>query len=165
MYMETREQYDTRKLTEVMAQVDVTSGCWIWTGKVFSNPRYQAQGRGYGRTSYNLPSGGRIRGSHRTMHYIMTGEIHPTVRHVCNEPRCVRPDHLIGGTHSENSQDMVAVKRQHTQKVSVEQVREIRERYAAHEDKRHAASQFAREYGTSYPQMRNIITGRSFPNV
>lgn len=40
---------------------------------------------------------------------IPTGKI---LRHTCDTPACVRPDHLIPGTQAENSQDMKSRGRQ-----------------------------------------------------
>lgn len=49
---------------------------------------------------------------HRRVHYEATGEWPQVVRHKCDNPRCINPDHLEGGTHLDNMQDMVGRGRQ-----------------------------------------------------
>ena len=72
--------------------------CWVWIGT--------AQSRWYGHFAVD----GRYRYTHRlsyTMHY---GEIPAglIVCHACDNPSCVRPDHLFLGTHSDNAWDRSA---------------------------------------------------------
>lgn len=43
---------------------------------------------------------------HRRVHYEATGEWPQVVRHTCDNPRCINPAHLVGGTHLDNMQDM-----------------------------------------------------------
>lgn len=44
---------------------------------------------------------------HRKVYYMHTGEWPEVVRHKCDNPRCINPEHLEGGTHLDNMQDMV----------------------------------------------------------
>lgn len=43
---------------------------------------------------------------HRAVYYDLTGQWPEVVRHTCDNARCINPQHLIGGTHLENMQDM-----------------------------------------------------------
>jgi hypothetical protein len=55
--------------------------------------------------------------------------------HLCDNPKCVRPDHLQEGTHKENTADMMNKGRGSvgekvgTSKLSEAQVKEIRAKY------------------------------------
>ena len=77
--------------------VDRTSdtGCWEWHGV-----RNQ---RGYGQVSVT----GQIRATHRVAWELTHGPIPPgmIVCHRCDNPPCVRPDHLFLGTHRDNTVD------------------------------------------------------------
>lgn len=42
---------------------------------------------------------------HRKVHYESTGEWPEVVRHECDNPRCINPLHLIGGTQVDNMRD------------------------------------------------------------
>lgn len=86
--------------------VEKTDGCWWWRGA--------CQGD---RLRYGFMSAGsvarRIK-AHRLSWELAHGEI-PTglcVCHKCDNPLCVRPDHLFLGTQKDNSQDMVRKGRQ-----------------------------------------------------
>lgn len=43
---------------------------------------------------------------HRKVHFERTGELPEVVRHTCDNPRCINPDHLVSGTYASNMQDM-----------------------------------------------------------
>lgn len=71
--------------------------CWIWTGAKITD--------GYGR----LEALGKKKVlAHRLAWFIEHGELPPVgmvVRHRCDNPACVRIDHLLLGTQKENIQD------------------------------------------------------------
>lgn len=77
-------------------------GCWIWIGARFSN--------GYGHIGINKKSCL----AHRVAWELERGPIPDglVLRHKCDTPACVRVSHLLLGTHSDNSQDMVNRNRQ-----------------------------------------------------
>jgi len=84
------------------ANVQKSDGCWIWTGG-----RSRA---GYGRFSYR-PA--KYRGvtvyAHRLSYEWAYGYIpeNTLVLHSCDNPSCVRPEHLHLGNHADNSREMV----------------------------------------------------------
>lgn len=79
------------------SRVEKGPDCWVWTG-----PRGQ---RGYGQINV----GGRTLRVHRVswaMHHGDPGELF--VCHKCDNPPCVRPDHLFIGTHTDNMRDKIS---------------------------------------------------------
>lgn len=86
------------------SRVDTSSDCWLWTGSTFKN--------GYGK--FRTPSVSGVRGrnvsAHRysaMLHFGMFDQ-RLQVLHRCDNPGCVRPDHLFLGDRSLNMQDMAA---------------------------------------------------------
>lgn len=71
------------------------SGCWIWTGRTLPF--------GHGQTTF----GGKLQLTHRIAWQLIHGEIPDgkCILHLCDNPACVRPDHLFLGTKSDNNTD------------------------------------------------------------
>jgi hypothetical protein len=78
------------------AKVNKSGECWEWLGT--KNPG------GYGCFKVNY----KMRKAHRVAYELGHGSIPADlcVLHRCDNPGCVRPDHLFLGTRSENMQDM-----------------------------------------------------------
>ena len=94
------------------AKVNRTETCWLWTGSRFGN--------GYGCLHAPLKDGRRRKLlAHRVAYELTYGEIPEGINvcHSCdaNYPpgdityrHCVRPDHLLLGTHADNVHDCMA---------------------------------------------------------
>lgn len=82
-----------------------TTGCWEWTGG--RTPIVRGRG-GYGKFRRNNPR--RMELAHRVAWELAHGPIPPgqDVLHSCDNPPCVRKDHLFLGTNQDNSDDMVS---------------------------------------------------------
>lgn len=79
----------------------LNTACWIWIGSYGST--------GYGR----FWDGTRDTSAHRYSYTLHYGEIPDGlwVLHRCDNPTCVRPDHLFLGTRQDNVDDMIAKNR------------------------------------------------------
>ena len=91
------------------------------------------------------------------------------VRHKCDNPRCINPDHLELGTQRDNVQDCVKRDRRpkyllKKQRITDQQVREIRAAYAGGGV---TQGQLARQYQVRQDHISRIVNfkARSFANV
>jgi len=158
-------------VTRFWSKVDQTRDCWIWLkGK---------KGKGYG--SFYV---GRINGvkhqeyAHRVSWELANGPIPDKidVLHRCDNPPCVRPDHLFLGTQLENNRDCIkkgrAIAGRANRKLTPEQVREIRENYSltthpiknAHRGQPNPNSQMslAKKYHVTRELIRETVKGRNW---
>ena len=92
-----------RVLHDFWAKVEKTSDCWLWKG---------SRVRGIGKNK-NGHARYQIRGADIYAHrfsWIIDGGLIPRgleVLHKCDNPMCVRPDHLFLGTQRDNMHDML----------------------------------------------------------
>ena len=86
------------------AKVDKTETCWLWKG---------ANCKGYGVMGIGKATEGNIRAA-RLSWELHFGEIPEgfEVCHSCDNPPCVRPDHLFLGTQKDNVLDAIGKGRQ-----------------------------------------------------
>jgi hypothetical protein len=83
------------------SQVKKGAGCWEWQGSLNDN--------GYGMFQYQ----GRRERAHRVSYLWANGKWPmPAGRHTCDNPPCVRPDHIVEGTAKQNARDKVERNRQ-----------------------------------------------------
>jgi hypothetical protein len=138
--------------------VEKGESCWEWKTKYI---RRSTGKLGPGR----FWDGNRIVEAPRWSWENANGQMIPEgllVRHRCDNPPCVRPEHLVIGTHADNHNDMVirgrSLKgsRHHRAKLNEDRVREIKRRLAAGERQ----ADLHREFGVSRMAISDIALGK-----
>lgn len=139
--------------------VTKSEACWEWTGA-----RTTA---GYGHFQFLC----RHYYAHRLSYEIAFGAVPSgmVICHRCDNPKCVRPEHLFLGTHADNARDkveknrhvlpMLARARHPSAKLSESDVAEMRRRHT--EDGTSGAA-LGRLFGVSTSQACNILRGDSW---
>jgi HNH endonuclease len=134
-----------------------TPGCWIWKGSKTSE--------GYGRIKICQ----KELVAHRVSYAIYKGKIPKglVIRHKCDNPNCVNPEHLLTGTHGDNMQDKVERNRQARgaangkSKLNETQVREIR----TLRDLGWTLQKIGDTYGVTKQSVRDIIIGKHWSHL
>jgi len=87
---------DDKTLKRFWSKVDKTGSCWNWTAYKLKD--------GYGQFGYN----GFLWRSNRFSYLIHFGDPgQKLVCHTCDNPSCVKPDHLFLGTIQDNCDDKI----------------------------------------------------------
>jgi hypothetical protein len=133
--------------------------CWVWTGA------HNKQGYGWILVAKKVG-----RHAHRVSWFLSFGEFPALdVLHRCDNPPCVRIDHLFLGNDDVNAKDRKAKGRDGNHKGSANgrakldeaKAREIRARYAAGEP----PGPMAAHYGVSLAAVWFVISGRTWKHA
>jgi hypothetical protein len=134
--------------------VHTDNGCWEWTGSITP--------KGYGMFRYN----GKTQTAHRVSWQINRGEIPygADVLHICDNRKCINPDHLWLGTDQDNMDDMynkgrdwhLSREKHPMAKLTVEEVDAIRSIYSNGDaTQRQLAKEFGVHQGTIFYIVNN----------
>lgn len=144
-------------------KVNKTEGCWLWTAGV--------NRQGYGLFNRATKPSKCVL-AHRYSYELAHGPLAQSacVLHRCDNPRCVRPDHLFLGTRTDNADDKVAKGRQRgpkgerhpKAKVTEAVVRSIRRDFAAGGVSK---SELARRYKLANRTAHAIISGETWAHI
>jgi hypothetical protein len=135
-------------------KVRKTDGCWEWTGAKSS----------YGHG--NIKIDGIARGAHRVVLELEGIDVPSgmVVRHNCDNPSCVNPDHLRLGSQGDNVQDMHDRKRHKIlrgSRMSLDDAIEIRALVKAGAKQR----DLAKDYGVSPQYINSIVKHRKWREI
>jgi len=153
-----------QKIIKQKSKLDPETGCWNWQGA--KGPRKYGSMRYKGKT--NTP--------HKVSRIVFNGPVPPgmIVRHLCNNQRCVNPEHLGIGTQKENVRDTIEAGRfnkpkgsKHPNaKLTEDDVREIRELFKeAHLSKSEFCEYQACFYNISPGTISDIINRKTWKHV
>lgn len=108
--------FTDKDVARFLSHVEKTDSCWPWTGCRDDDD--------YGLFGLN----GKTIGAHVFSFIIHSGQIPDglVIRHTCDNPPCVNPEHLLSGTKRDNSLDMVVRHRCKATKLTDEQVLLVR---------------------------------------
>lgn len=129
----------------------------------------KGMGLGYATAWIRLPCGKKYSSTkHRQVHYEATGELPEVVRHKCDNPRCINPEHLESGTYVDNMRDCTERGRQVVSRnfgaangrtiLSPEDVRTIREQYRKG-SKEYGLPALSRRFGVGTSQIHRVVKG------
>ncbi len=139
-------------------RLESQDGCWIWTDHLSE--------KGYGRLWIN----GKRMGAHCFSYLTFVGPLHddkPIVCHKCDNPACVRPDHLFAGTHYDNAIDREAKGRRRKligekhplAKLTAEQAEAIRLTFQKGVT---TYRKIGEAYGVNHDVVRRVVTGKTY---
>ncbi len=134
--------------------------CWVWTADLNEF--------GYGRLHFNH----RVIGAHRRSWQMNVGPIPDgaCVLHRCDNPPCVRPDHLFLGTMADNSHDMHAKGRNRQPKGEQVKISKLTDEAVERIRRLHAtglinAVELSRAFGVHNSNVYRVLSGERWGHV
>lgn len=126
--------------------------CWNWTGR--------HNDKGYGRFGATM--------AHRIAYSLVKGDIGEglVVRHVCDNPACCNPAHLLVGTQTDNMADAIERNRLHCgasnprAKLTEDDVRAIRKNPEGL-----TLAELSEKYGVSPASLSGIRNGKTWRHL
>lgn len=138
-------------------KVDKSGDCWLWTASI--------NRRGYGQFKLYDRGGGKqkVVEAHRFAWLLENGAIPDGMQvcHKCDNPKCVRLDHLFIGTPKDNIRDMIQKGRDNYTgacKLTKDIARAIRYEYA----NGLSSIKLVAKYNISKPTILGILNGRTW---
>ncbi len=165
--------FTSKDIERFWMKVNKTDGCWLWLASKdpFGYGCFQVSGQRY------------LSRAHRVSYMLAYGDIPDglLICHACDNPSCVRPDHLWAGTQKENIHDCMSKgrspfplgcrrdpsrvargERVYGAKITAETVQIIRHRHATETV---TAAQIARDLGVGRAVVYNILQGKTWRHV
>jgi len=151
---DTYEQFIIKMKKSFETFFEKNDACWVWNGAK--------------RGQYRLPYGsftfrGKEYSAHRASYMIYKDKIPKgkLVLHMCDNASCVNPDHLYSGIYIDNQLDKLKRGRCKVEKLTIEQVKEIKEKLATGI----TSTKLSKDYGVSMTTMHSIKTGKTWKHV
>lgn len=140
----------TNYLDKYLTNTKQEGTCLIWQGALNTD--------GYPRAAYRGNSNGKV---HRIVYELFTGEdiTGKVVRHACDNPTCINPEHLSSGTPADNNRDRDVRERHALAAFSAKQIRAIRLLYATGQ---YRQKELASLFNINYRTIQQIVRNKSY---
>lgn len=134
-----------RDLQKLLSFTVAKDSCLEWT-KCYNTD-------GYPRAAFEGNSNGKV---HRVVWELANAKsaMGFVVRHSCDNPRCINPDHLLLGTITDNMRDRDERDRHGAAKLTHEKVKQAREMYAT---KQYTQRELANLFGVALRTMASLL--------
>lgn len=152
LFDEADSEYVESFKSRYWGKVDKSDDCWWWTAST--------DGSGYGKIVFN----GTLLGSHRVAKFLdeQRDISEKQANHYCGNRDCVNPDHIYLGTQAENIQDTVMDGNSNLQKLSPDDVREIRQ---IREETGRKHQDIADDFGVCRETVGKILRGENWAHL
>jgi len=142
-----------RDLNKILSYTVQEKDCLVWT-RCFNTD-------GYPRAAIDGHFNGKV---HRIVYELVTGEdiTGLVVRHTCDNPRCINPDHLLKGTPIDNVNDRDSRQRNGWAKITHDEVRAIRELYKTG---KFTQAKLGNMFNLSPSTISSLVRGRHWRHV
>jgi hypothetical protein len=143
-----------RRSFEKFFDKTMDDNCWNWNGGTKGSNRLP-----YG--NFTFRNKGYL--AHRASYIIYKGEIPEKmwVLHTCDNAKCVNPDHLYLGTALDNQRDKLKRGRCKGERLSIEQVKEIKEKLKIGV----MIKRLCEDYGVSTTTIHSIKSGKTWKDI
>jgi len=150
--------------SKVQIPDDIVNDCWVWLGTYCGSKKYTSYGHFWINDGFK-------QSSHRFSYDYYHGPIYDNlfVRHTCDNPKCVNPNHLILGTHQDNMNDMCSRNRQAKgelnglAKLTEDDVRDILENTKL--EKYTNLTEIGEQYNVCTDTIRRIFIGKNWKHI